>query len=384
MADNSNDPYAGAEISNSSADPYEGAAIAPKPNFNNILQQAALQSVRTVANPYQAMVPPQMVNAVATDPGVGGDVGAMAGYGVAHPILGGALGQAGADSAKQLEGYFGSGGEKDVNLPEIMGQGAVGAGKGVLTKLGVGAGINMIPGMKNFTVNKLVDAAQGNRADLSNDYGSALDAMESKYTNAGKYADIEGPISQAANPGTTGPTSSQQSVAQHIIDEAAKRGIDLSKLSPKDFKQVQDIFDEGSGIWEKNTSNVDRARSGIGKMDEWLTAQRNSNFPEFKGADDSFSEGVQPFNNLKVNSRTGPNEVARMMDRSTKGFSGAVRSANQPGVFGNFGSQVMNDAAGFQQSVRFIGNMLQRAAQMASGVGAGYGIGKGLGPPPAP
>ncbi len=198
---------------------YEDIVAMPsKPHFNNILQKAALQAVRTVANPYQAMVPPEMMNAMATDPGLGGDVGAAGGYALGHPILGGAIGQGTADSVKQLENYFSSGGKQNINLPEIMGQGAIGAGKGLVTKLGVGGVVNLVPGMKNFTVNKLVNSARQNRGNLTKDYGSALDAMDSKYAQAGKYANIEKEIRLAADPQTQGPTSAQQSSANDIIN----------------------------------------------------------------------------------------------------------------------------------------------------------------------
>jgi hypothetical protein len=213
-----------------------------------------------------------------------------------------------------------------------------------------------------------------------------LENIESKYRQSGTTANLQDAFENWSNPNTTA-TSGQKEVADAVRNESEKRGLDLSSLSPKDYKQVQDIFNNASDIWHKTTSNFDRATTGIGDMDSFMTQVRDGIFPEFQQMDKIFQQGIKPFQNLGVSIKTDVNSIARMMDKSKAGFSGAVRQANQPGVFGRFGSQVMNDASGFQQSTRLVGNILQRIAQMAGGVGTGFGIGKALSggnPPPTP
>ena len=340
----------------------------------------------------------QQMNTFATDPRFGGDFGTTAGYQLGQPVLGGALGQGGAEAMKQAEGVLGSGGTQGFDPGAIATQGAWGAGKGILSKLGVGGAVNMIPAVRNFTANQLINTARGNRGALTGNYFGALDNLDATAIQQGRTANMGDYLMDLAttkNP----PTSASQEIAQGVIDEAGRRGIDLNKLGPKDSKQVQDIFDTVSNIWHGNpaTTGVSRAQSGVNDMDNMLTQIRINSFPEFQGIDKSFSSGIKPFQskamtragitNSKGNVTGDAYNVAGLMDKSPTGARGEVLNANASQVFGPFGNQVLGDVAGFHRGVQTIGNIFQRIAQMAGGLGAGIGIVKGLGggtPPPPP
>lgn len=363
----------------------------------NIIQDAALNSAKNIMSPGNPLSFGQM-NDIATNPGLMGDVGAGAGYYFGHPTIGGAAGQAGGEALKESENFWKSGGTQDpYSLKDIGTQAAIGGGKGVLAKFGVGAVTNLVPGMRNFASNKLIEAAKSNRGAITNDYSLALDKLENTANKSGRTADMGTYLRDLATTPKP-PTSQAQEIAQNVIDEAGKRGIDLSKLSPKDSKEVQDIFDSESAIWHANPANtgVSRAQSGVNDMDRQLSSIRDNAFSEFEGMNKSFQKGIKPFQskamtragitNSKGNVTGDAYSVAGLMDKSPTGARGEVLNANAPGVFGSFGNQVLKDASGFHRGVQTIGNILQRIAQMAGGVGAGYGIGKGIGggTPPTP